>query len=282
MNPTFGASILSWIPPMWTPEGGLFAIQQASAAGFDLLEILLPPSMEFDAPTVKRQLKQHGLKATCSLNLPQEAHIPFYPKEATRLIKAALDKASELEVDYLGGVLHSGIGVFSGKQRTREEENTLCEVWAEVAEYAGRSGITIGIEPINRYESYMCTSAEEVLRFIKCVDAPNLSLHLDTFHMNIEETSFYEPVIAAGSRLRHIHMTERDRGMLGEGNVRWDDLFRGLQEIDFNGNLVLENFSNSVPGMAVAVSLWRPSKYNADELAKGSLAFMRKMTCEHQ
>ena len=97
MNPTFGASILSWIPPMWTPEGGLFAIQQASAAGFDLLEILLPPSMEFDAPTVKRQLKQHGLKATCSLNLPQEAHIPFYPKEATRLIKAALDKASELE-----------------------------------------------------------------------------------------------------------------------------------------------------------------------------------------
>ena len=128
----------------------------------------------------------------------------------------------------------------------------------------------------------MCTSAEEVLRFIKRVDAPNLSLHLDTFHMNIEETSFYEPVIAAGSRLRHIHMTESDRGMLGEGNVRWDDLFRGLQEIDFNGNLVLENFSNSVPGMAEAVSLWRPSKYNADELAKGSLAFMRKMTCEHQ
>ena len=59
------------------------------------------------------------------------------------------------------------------------------------------------------------------MRFIKRVNAPNLSLHLDTFHMNIEETSFYEPVIAAGSRLRHIHMTESDRGMLGEGNVRW-------------------------------------------------------------
>ena len=96
------------------------------------------------------------------------------------------------------------------------------------------------------------------------------------------EMCIRDRVIAAGSRLRHIHMTESNRGMLGEGNVRWDDLFRGLQEIDFNGNLVLENFSNSVPGMAEAVSLWRPSKYNADELAKGSLAFMRKMTCEHQ
>ena len=125
MNPTFGASILSWIPPMWTPEAGLFAIQQASAAGFDLLEILLPPSMEFDAPTVKRQLKQHGLKATCSLNLPKEAHIPFYPKKATCLIKEALDKASELEVDYLGGVLHSGIGVFSGKPANTRRKYTL-------------------------------------------------------------------------------------------------------------------------------------------------------------
>lgn len=278
MNPTFGASILSWTPPSWTAESGLYAIQQASAAGFDLLEILLPPSMAFDASSVKRQLRQYGLRATCALNLPPEAHIPFHPQEAIRLIKAAIDRASVLEVDYLGGVLHSGIGVFSGRQRTKADEDILCEVWAEVASYAAPSGITLGIEPINRYESYVCTSAEEVIRFIQRVGASNLALHLDTFHMNIEETSFYEPAINAGSRLRHVHMTERDRGMLGEGNVRWNDLFRGVAEIHFSGNLVLENFSNSVAGMAEAVSLWRPSKYNADELAKGSLAFMRRMT----
>ena len=81
MNPTFGASILSWIPPMWTPEGGLFAIQQASAAGFDLLEILLPPSMEFDAPTVKRQLKQHGLKATFLSTFPKKRIFLFIPRK---------------------------------------------------------------------------------------------------------------------------------------------------------------------------------------------------------
>mgnify|MGYP000043142507 CR=1 FL=1 len=127
----------------------------------------------------------------------------------------------------------------------------------------------------------MCTSAEEVLRFIKRVNAPNcLCIWILSYEYRRDE--FYEPVIAAGNRLRHIHMTESDRGMLGEGNVRWDDLFRGLQEIDFNGNLVLENFSNPVPGMAEAVSLWRPSKYNADALAKGSLAFMRKMAREYQ
>lgn len=276
MNPTFGASLLSWIPPRWTPEGGRYAIRQTAAAGFDLLEILLPPSLLFNAAEVKNQLRRENLRATCAFNLPPEAHIPTHPKEAIRLMKGALDLTAALETDYLGGVLHSAIGVFSGHPRTKEEEDTLCEVWAETAGYAARLGITIGIEPINRYESYMCTSAAEVLTFIRRVNAPNLALHLDTFHMNIEEAGFYKPVVAAGKRLRHLHMTESDRGMLGEGNVRWDDLFRGLQEIDFDGRLVLENFTSEVPGMAEAVSLWRPSRYDAAELARKSLAFMRE------
>ena len=144
---------------MWTPESGLYAIQQTAAAGFDLLEILLPPSMEFDAPTVKKQLKAHNLQATCALNLPPEAHIPTHPQAALRLLKAAVDKAEALETHYIGGVLHGGIGVFSGKQRTAAEENILCEVWAEAAAYAAQAEVTLGIEPINRYETYMCTSA---------------------------------------------------------------------------------------------------------------------------
>lgn len=282
MEPKLGASLLSWIPPLWTPEGGLFAIQQTARAGFDLLEILLPSNMEFDANAVKRQLQSYNLDVVCSFNLPKEAHIPFYPKEAVRLIKLALEKTALLDTDFLGGVLHSGIGVFSGAQRTEEEENILCDVWREVADYALRLGITIGIEPINRYESYVCTSAAEVLFFINKVNASNLVLHLDTFHMNIEESDFYNPVINAGNKLHHLHMTESDRGMLGEGNVHWDDLFLALSQINFKGNLVLENFTNQIPGMAESVSLWRPSKYDAFELAKGSLEFMQKMVQKYQ
>lgn len=281
MSIKFGASILSWIPPLWTPEGGKYAIAQSQAAGFDLLEILLPASMEFDALTVKRQLKQHHLEAVCSLNLPANCHIPYYPKVAVKLIKAALDKTATLDVTLLGGVLHSAINVFSGNLRTAAEEEIICEVWAEVADYAHRLGITIAIEPINRYESYVCTSAAEVLQLIERVNAPNLALHLDTFHMNIEEDNFREPIIAAGNRLAHIHMTESHRGMLGEGNVHWDDLFGALAEVNFQGNLVLENFSSSVEGMATAVSLWRPSRHPAWELARGSLKFMKENAAKY-
>lgn len=270
-----GASLLSWITPLWNPKSGLYAIEQTAKHGFDLIEILLPNSMDFDAEIVKQQLADNNLKAVCGLNLSEGYDIPTHPKEATTLIKSAIDKASVLGSNYLGGVLHGAIGVFSGQTRTKQETDTLLEVWHIIAEYAKEKGITIGVEPINRYESYVCTGAEETIELLKTVNHPNIGLHLDTFHMCIEETSFYTPIIKAGNLLKHVHITESDRGMLGEGNVNWDELFRGLKEINFEGNLVLENFSSSIPGMAEAVSLWRPSKYNAEDLAVGSLRFIQ-------
>jgi len=277
LNPKFGASILSWIPPVWTPETGLYAIKKTAETGFDLLEILLPVSMDFDAEAVKKQLKQHHIEAVCSLNLPKNCHIPFHPLEATTLIKAALDKAAILEVPFLGGVLHAGIGVFTGLPRTKEEEVIICQVWTEVSSYAQNLGIKIGIEPVNRYESYICTAASETLTLLRKTNASNLGLHLDTFHMNIEEANFYDPIVQANEKLFHVHMTESDRGMLGEGNVHWDELFRALSEINYSGALVLENFSSEIKELVGPTSLWRPSKYNAEDLAKGSLDFMKKM-----
>ena len=94
--------------------------------------------------------------------------------------------------------------------------------------------------------------------------------------MNIEEANFYDPVILAGKNLKHVHITESDRGMPGEGNVHWDDFFRALAAVEYSGALVLENFSSAVAGMAEAVSLWRSSKYDAKELATGSLSFMKE------
>lgn len=275
MDIKFGASLLSWVTPVWNPEAGKYAIEKTANAGFDLIEILLPPSMEFNAKEVKQQLKNNSLDVVCSLNLPKEAHIAFYPEVAENLMKQAVDKTSELEADFLGGVLHGGIGVFSGNPLTENEAGIIAEVWSSVADYAKEKGVNIGIEPVNRYETYVCNTAENVLDLISKTGKDNLFLHLDTFHMNIEENNFYDPVILAGNKLKHIHMTESHRGMLGEGTIHWDELFKALQEINFEGNLVLENFSSSVPGMQQMVSLWQKSPYDAEELAVGSLEFMK-------
>lgn len=274
--PIFGTTYLSFISS-WTPDGGKFAIQKAAEYGFDMLEICLPTTLDFDAKEVKKQLDNYGIAGRLTLNIPDDCHLPFYPEKGVALIKRALDKVSEMDGDFLGGVLHSAIGKFTGQPLTVNERQIVYQSFKELSDYARERNIVIALEPINRYESYVFTAAEEVLKMIDFIGADNLGLHLDTFHMNIEETSFYEPVKKAGTRLKHIHITESDRGMTGEGNVHWDDFFKALGEINYQETLVLENFSSQIKELVGPTSLWRPSKYNSEELAKGSLAFMKKM-----
>lgn len=274
--PKFGTSYLSFIPS-WSPEGGAYAIRKTAEYGFDLLEICLPPSLAFDTKTVKKQLQNAGLESRLTLNIPSNCHLPAYPERALRLIKDALDLVAEMEGDFLGGVLHSAIGKFTGEPLSANEREIVKQVFYDLSAYAAERQITIAPEPINRYESYVLTSADEVLELIDSTHARNIGVHLDTFHMNIEESNFYDPVIRCGDRLKHIHITESDRGMTGEGNVHWNEFFKALGEINYQGPLVLENFSSEIKELVGPTSLWRPSKYGSKDLAIGSLAFMKKM-----
>lgn len=271
-----GTSILSWMLPTWNDTDGKNAILQTKAAGFDLLEILLPTSMNIDTHAIRQTLKEQDLGVTCSLNLPTSAHVSKYPDEALQLMKLATDKTEALGSTFLGGVLHAGIGYFTGDVLQENEKETIVQVWTEFANYAAQKGISIGVEPVNRYESYVCNTAKNVLELEAKTGCDNLYLHLDTFHMNIEETNCYDPIIEAGDRLKYVHITESNRGLLGEGMVHWDDFFQALDTINFKGSLVLENFSSSIPGMSQAVSLWQPSKYDNKTLAEKSLAFLQK------
>lgn len=269
----FGASMLSWIP-QWTTAGGSYAIQKAASHGFDLLEISLPSSLDIDIPRLKREAAKAGIGIRFTLILPKEAHPTLYPKKALNHLEKALDLVQAAGGTFLGGVLYSSIGIFTGQPCTEAERKTVIAVIRQAADYAADKGITLALEPINRYETYILNTAANVLALIKEINAPNLELMLDTFHMNIEETSFSAPVITAGKKLNYIHITGSDRGMPGEDNVDWNELFKALAATGFKGDLVLENFSSELEGLRGATSLWQPSKYNATDLASGSLDFL--------
>lgn len=271
----FGASMLSWIPK-WTSQGGTYAINKAATQGFDLLEISLPADLDVDVKRLRSEARQAGIDLRFSLILPKELHLPFYPEKALAHIKRAIDIVHQAEGRYLGGVLYSAIGVFTGKPCTNQERRIVVDIIGDAARYAAGKSINLALEPINRYESYVLNSAEQVRSVIAEIGAPNLGLMLDTFHMNIEETSFYDPVVQAQKQLYYLHMTGSDRGMPGQDNVRWDDLFSALALIGFQGDLVLENFSSEIEALRGPTSLWRNSKYGADALAMGSLKYLKE------
>lgn len=272
----FGASILTWLPT-WTTEGGKWAIEQAAKTGYEVVEILLPSLDKFDARAAKQLAKNNNIELKYSLILPQDHHLPLYPEKAKTLLNHALEVVEQLDGNLLAGVLYTGIGVFTGAPRTATETQIIVDVIGEVAEQAQRKGISLALEPINRYETYLLTSIDEVLDIIQRIGKNNIGVHLDTFHANIEESNMYDPIIKAGNSLKHIHVAGSDRGIIGQDNINWEALFKALATINYQGDLVLESFSSEVTELIAPTSMWRKSPYNCEQLAVQSLRFMQEM-----
>lgn len=273
--PNFGAHAFIWVGE-WNAETGLEAIKQAAAAGVDFLEIPLLKPAEFDAALTKRQLAEHGVQGACSLVLPSNAHMPTHPGEAIAFLTQALDKVEALGGTYLGGVLYANLGNLTRQPPTAAERATCAEALGHVAADAARRGITLGIEPVNRYETYLYNTTDDTLALMDAIDADNIVLHLDTYHMNIEEQGFRDPIVRAGKRLGYIHLSESDRGLVGKGNVRWDDVFAGLAAVGYTGPLVLESFAAVNPDLIGATCMWRTLDYTGEQLSRDGVAFLRE------
>ncbi|MFN8623020.1 MAG: sugar phosphate isomerase/epimerase family protein [Chloroflexota bacterium] len=114
-----------------------------------------------------------------------------------------------------------------------------------LAEQAAASGITLGLEVVNRYESNLVNTAEEALAPIDEIGAPNVTVHLDSYHMNIEEDDFRTPVLVCGDRLGYVHIGENHR-IPGAGHIDFGQLFGALREVGYTGAVTFESFSSAV------------------------------------
>lgn len=272
--PHFGVHAFVWNGD-WNNELAGDIIRNTAAAGFDLLEIPLLRPAEFDAPGIKRLLAQHHLRGVISLALPKDAHMPFFPERALQFLKLAVDQTEAIESDTLAGCLYCNLGTLTGKPPTSAERERCVNVLGEVALYARPRGIRLGIEPVNRYETYLYNVGSDVMELIQAIGTGNMFVHFDTYHMNIEE-SFSPAIRQAGALCKYIHMSESDRGIPGQGNVNWEAVFQGLKAIDYQGPLVLEAFAEINPDLAGATCVWRPRSYSAPELARQGLSFLRE------
>ena len=276
----FGAHAFVWVGE-WTTDTGNHAIEQAGTTGVDFIEIPLLDPASFDAQSHRAALRAAGLDATCSLVLPKDAHMPHNPEGAKRFLIEALDKVAELGSSYLGGCIAYSLGTLTGKPPTVQERQTVVACLKEIAAEAEQRGITIALEACNRYETYLYNSLADTRETILQVGAPNLKLHGDTYHMNIEEEGFYKPILETADVLDYLHMSESHRGLVGSGTVQWDDVWRALAEIEFKGSLVLESFAAINPDLAAATCLWRPPNQSSEVLAREGLAFLKGGAAKH-
>jgi D-psicose/D-tagatose/L-ribulose 3-epimerase len=278
--PLFGAHAFIWAGE-WTPEGAESVVRGAAEAGLDFVEIPLLHPESMDVFGTRELLDRYGIECTCSLGLPKAAHLPFAPDRAEAFLKGAVDVTDALEAPALSGAIYTHLGTLTGKPPAEDELAEVGRVLKNVARYAAEKDVSLGVEAINRYETYLINLASQADAMLDRIDEPNMFVHLDTYHMNIEEKGFYDPIVATGPRMQYIHLSESDRGTPGTGNVHWNEVFRGLKALDYDGHLVMESFAAINEDIIGATALWRDVVGDPEALVRDGLAFLRNKAAEH-
>ncbi len=279
--PKFGAHAFIWAGD-WSDEGAEKVIAGAAAAGLDFVEVCVLHPASFNIPHTKALLEYYNIGCDL-LAWAAQRHAPASPpRKSPSLSRGCLARDARHWCDGAFGCNLHAFGNTHRRSTSRPDELTsVVTVLKSVAKSAASLGLEIGIEAINRYENYLINLASQALEIVNRIDEPNAFVHLDTYHMNIEEKGFFKPIVATGSKMRYIHLSESDRGTPGTGNVHWDDVFKGLKAINYDGALVMESFAAINPDIAGATCLWRDVVGDPQALVRDGLAFLRGKAREH-
>jgi D-psicose/D-tagatose/L-ribulose 3-epimerase len=259
----------------WDQAGCEHAVAKAREYAMDFLEIALLDPPLVDADHSRKTLEAAAMRSVCSLGLPEKVWASRNPDGAIDFLKMALDKTAAIGAEALSGVVYGGIGERSGNPPSVIELDNVARVLGAAAKHAKSLGLQFGIEPVNRYETHLLNTGWQAVAMIERVGADNMFVHLDTYHMNIEEKGVAQAIVDAREHLRYIHLSESDRGTPGAGTVDWDEIFVALRAIGFTGGLAMESFVNMPPEIAFGLSVWRPVASGEAEVMENGLPFLR-------
>lgn len=276
----FGVHTSMWTMN-WDREGAGKAIAGAAHYKMDFIEIALLNAPAVDAGHTRALLEKNGLRAVCSLGLPEAAWASVRPDAAIEHLKLAIEKTAEMGAEALSGVIYGGIGERTGVPPTQGEYDNITRVLSAAASHAKRFGIELGVEAVNRYENHLVNSAQQAVDVVERVGADNVFVHLDTYHMNIEEKGAANGILIAREHLKYIHLSESDRGTPGYGNVPWDEIYATLAAIGFKGGLAMESFINMPPEVAYGLAVWRPVARDMEEVMGNGLPFLRNKAAQY-
>jgi D-psicose/D-tagatose/L-ribulose 3-epimerase len=276
-NP-LGVHALVWAGDT-SPASIEYAIAQTSKTGFDLLEISLHDSLNLDVAAARAQLTAAGLAVACSRGLAFDADVssedPAVVERGDKLLHDSLAVTAGLGGTHFTGAIYSALGKY-GHPLTAGGRANVVSVLTGLAKEAKGKGMTLGLEICNRYETNVINTAHDALRLADDIGADNVLIHLDTYHMNIEEDDLVRPVREVGDRLGYVHIGENHRGYLGSGHLDFTSFFHALADIGYTGPITFESFSSAVvaSGLSNDLAIWRNLWTDGEDLARHARAFI--------
>jgi D-psicose/D-tagatose/L-ribulose 3-epimerase len=278
----FGVNTFVWVSPC-TTAAVLDLAPKVKSMGFDSLEVAVENPDLIDPKAVRSALDRNGLSGiVCGAfgpdrNISSSNH--QFVSNAKAYIRWLIDAAVVVGSPVICGPMYSAVGkehIEDDAARRAEWDRGVAGV-REMAVYAADRGVQLAMEPLNRFETDMINIAAQGLEFADQVGMPNVGLHLDTFHMHLEEHSSADAIRKAGKRIFHFHACENDRGVPGTGQVHWQEVAAALKEVRYDGAVVIESFTAQVKEIARAVCIWREIAPSQDAIAAQGQKFLRSL-----
>lgn len=280
LNIKYGVSTWLWASPFST-ETIQELFPKIAQLGFDVVEIAVEDPTLIDVKKVKTALNDYGLEtAICgafgnSRDLTNESK--QVQQNGLSYIESCLDICAELGVSFFAGPMYSAVGkarMLKPDQRKAEWDLAVHNL-QKVCDMAGARGLNIALEPLNRFESDLVNTVDDVMRMVKDINHPTANVILDSFHMSIEERDVEQAIKSVGDKLIHLQVSENYRGAPGSGQTPWDAYKRGLESIGYNGIVSIESFTTQNVELAGAVCFWTPKADTQDDFAKDGLKFLK-------
>jgi D-psicose/D-tagatose/L-ribulose 3-epimerase len=276
----FGINSFLFTSPFTTESSALF--RQFRRWGFDTVEIPIEDPSHIDPAKVRAAADKAGIAigSVCACMGPGRDFRGTAEEQATAMTycKALIDQAVVLGCPSLIGPVYSVVGKADAVEPAQQKQEWALVVknLKELAAYARAKGVTICIEPLNRFETDFLNTCDQGLRLVRAVKSPAVKLHLDTFHMNIEEKDQAAAIRKAGKLLGHFHACGSDRGTPGGDHIAWPSIVKALKAVGYKGDVVIESFTTDVKVIARAAAIWRRIEPRRNDIAVKGLAFLRK------
>ena len=268
---------------IWTAEftpSHLDLLPRIKEHGFDGVEIPLFDPAGFPAAEIRRGLEAHGLECTVCSIIPQGRSLisedTGVRKRTRQHLRDTIQAAADVGSRLVDGPLYCPVGFLPGRRRTRDEWLWAIEGYQAVTEALDASDVTLAIEPLNRFEAYFLNTAADAASLCDEVAHPRVGVAFDTFHANIEEKKLPEACRLIGRHLKHVQISENDRGTPGSGHTDWTGVLRALRDIGYDGWLTIESFGASLGAFSAAVAIWRDIEPTPDEIAFDGVRFLRQ------
>lgn len=274
-----GFDVLLWTAHFAEEHFSLLEILKK--AGYDGVEIPVFGADVAHFEKVGKAIKDNGLGCTTVTVIPDEQHNPIsadarHRKGALEYLKWAIDCSEAAGSTVLCGPFYQPLGVFTGEGPTEQEKQHAAEVHRQAAGHAAKANLTLAVEFLNRYECYFLNTTADVVNHIKRVNHPNVGILFDTFHANIEEKDPVGCISRYIDAIKHVHISENDRGTPGKGHIDWPGTFKALRSGGYDGWLVIEAFGRAMPDLAATTRVWRDFFSSLDEVYAEGLKFIRQ------